>query len=279
MNRDRESTHRRMISVAVLVCALAVGMAGLLNFFKYRSTANQLVTDRLVVTGKAVDEAIQSSMALGLQFSEIGTLQGTLHREQATDSLIAGIDVFDTEGRLLYSTDRLRTSRPVPPGWLEAARRNAHRTWVVTDGDESAAGMAIVNSFGLVIGHLAIRYSEDRVRATDWAVAREIALSSLLVFLVASVLSSLALLAVMRRLESDVRKVEAALRAGDLARATALAARGPFGTSMQQFLATTRRAEAEIARLRAELPVSRPSRPTRPDDGRAPSRRQLETTP
>jgi len=67
-------------------------------------------------------------------------------------------------------------------------------------------------------------------------------------------LSSVALLAVLRRLDADVGKVEAALRAGDSARATALAARGPFGPSMQRFLKTTRLAEAQIARLRVQLP-------------------------
>lgn len=267
-----DPTSRRMMSVAIVVCAFAVGMAGLLNFFKYRSTASRLVTDRLVVTGKSVENAIQSSLALGLQFSDIGTLQGTLDREQATDSLILGIDVFDTDGKLMYSTDRLRAARPVPAAWVAAARRAGDKDWLVTDGDQAAAGMAINNNFGLVIGHLAIRFSGDRVRDAEFAVGREIALASFGVFLGAALLSSLALLAVMRRLESDVRKVEAALRAGDLARATALAARGPFGPSMQRFLKTTRLAEAQIARLRSQLPAANaPSAPP------AAARREVET--
>ena len=40
----------QMILVAVLVCLFAVGMAGLLNFFKYRSNAERLIKERLVVT-------------------------------------------------------------------------------------------------------------------------------------------------------------------------------------------------------------------------------------
>ncbi len=248
-----DSTSRRMIGVAIAVCGFAVGMAGLLNYFKYRSTASRLVTERLVVSGKSVENSIQSSLALGLQFADIGTLPGTLDREQATDNLILGIDIFDTEGKLLYSTDRLRASRPLPATWLAAARKAGEHDWVVTDGDEAAAGMAVNNNFGLAIGHLAIRFSGDRVREADHAVAREIALSSLLVFLVSAGLSSLALLAVLRRLDADVRKVEAAVRAGDSARANALAARGPFGPSMQRFQRTTRLAEAQIARLRGQL--------------------------
>ena len=242
-----------MIGVAVAVCGFAVGMAGLLNYFKYRSTASRLVTERLVVTGKAVENSIQSSLALGLQFSDIGTLPGTLDREQATDSLIQGIDIFDTDGKPLYSTDRLRAARPVPESWLAAVRKAGDNDWVVADGDEAAAGMAINNNFGLIIGHLAIRFSGDRVRDAEQAVGREIALSSLIVFLVSAGLSSLALLTMLRRLDADVLKVEAAVRAGDSARANALAARGPFGPSMQRFLKTTRLAEAQIAQARSQL--------------------------
>ena len=248
-----DAPQSRMIGVAVIVCGFAVGMAGLLNYFKYRSTAARLVAERLVVTGKSVENDIQSSLSLGLQFSDIGTLPGTLDREQATDSLIQGIDIFDTEGKLLYSTDRLRSARPVPTTWLAAVRKAGNNDWRVDDGDETAAGISVQNNFGLTIGYLAIRYSGERVRDEAFAVGREIALSSLCIFVLAAGLSSLALVAVMRRMAEDVGRVEAALRAGDSARATALAARGPFGPALQRFLRTTRLAEAEVARLRAQL--------------------------
>lgn len=249
-----DSTRSRMIGVAVVVCGFAVGMAGLLNYFKYRSTSDRLVTERLVVTGRSVENSIQSSLALGLQFSDIGTLPGILDREQATDSLIQGIDIFDTDGKLLYSTDRLRASRPVPKAWLAAARKAGDKgNWLVDNGEETAAGISVQNNFGLTIGYLALRFSGERVRDETYAVGREIALSSLLVFLAAAGLSSLALLTVMRRLGSDVGRVEAALRAGDSARATAIASRGPFGPSLLRFLKTTRLAEAEVARLRSLL--------------------------
>ena len=248
-----KSTSSRMIGVAVVVCGFAVGMAGLLNYFKYRSTSNRLVTERLVVTGRSVESSIQSSLALGLQFSDIGTLPGTLEREQATDSLIQGIDIFDTEGKLLYSTDRLRSTRPVPAAWLAAIHRASEGDWLVNEDDVAAAGTTIRNNFGLVIGHLAIRYAADRVRDQSYTVGREIAISSFLVFLASAGLSSVALVAVLKRLDADVNQVEAALKAGDSARAVALASRGPFGPSMQRFLKTTRLAEAEIARLRSQL--------------------------
>ncbi|MFO1285787.1 MAG: hypothetical protein U1F49_04095 [Rubrivivax sp.] len=248
-----DSTKGKLIGVAVVVCGFAVGMAGLLNYFKYRSTSNRLVTERLVVTGRSVESSIQSSLALGLQFSDIATLPGILDREQATDSLIQGIDIFDTEGKLLYSTDRMRAARPVPKAWMAAARKAGDDDWLVVDGEETAAGMAIQNNFDLTIGYLALRFSSERVRDDVHAVGREIALASLVVFLVAAGFSSLALLAVMKRVGSAAGRVEGALRAGDSVRATAIASRGPFGPALLRFLKTTRLAEAEVARLRALL--------------------------
>jgi len=254
-----DSTKSRMMGVAVVVCGFAVGMAGLLNYFKYRATSDRLVTERLVVTGRSVENSIQSSLALGLQFSDIGTLPGILDREQATDNLIQGIDIFDTEGKLLYTTDRLRSARPVPTAWFTAARKAGTGHWLVDDGEDTAAGISVQNNFGLTIGYLALRFSSERVRDESHAVAREIALSSLIVFLASAGLSSVALLAVMRRLGSDVGRVEKALLAGDSARATAIASRGPFGPALLRFLKTTRLAEAEVARLRSLLQGDHPA--------------------
>lgn len=248
-----DSTKRRMFVVAVLVCGFAVGMAGLLNYFKYRSTAMSIVRDRLLVTGRSVENNINYSLSLGMQFSDIATLQATLERERSTDDLIQGIDVFDTDGRMLYSTDRARSSRPVPEAWLRTARQAAGADWFVADDRAAAAGMNIENSFGLTIGYLAVRFDADRVREDAWAVGREIALGSLGVFAAAAALASLLLLRVMRGLGQDVAGVEAALRTGDAAQAAAGGARGHFGPALRRFFATVREAETSVAELQARL--------------------------
>ena len=69
-------------------------------------------------------------------------------------------------------------------------------------------------------------------------------------------LSSLALLHVMRSLNRDVANAEAALRAGDGQRGTAAndaIASGPFGAALRRFIQTTRGAEREIAEIGARL--------------------------
>ena len=248
-----ESTKRRLIVVAVVVCGFAVGMAGLLNYFKYRAAADRILTDRLVVTGRSVENSIQASLELGLQFTELATMSAILERERATDDLILGIDIFDMDGRMLYSTDRLRASRPVPAAWIAAAKAAGKGDWRAEEGHEAAAGIGLRNNFDLAIGYLALRYSVDRVREAANAVAAELAVQALAIFVGAAVLSSLALLWVLQGLGRNLEAVEQGLGQGEAARATARSLRGPFGPALRRFIETTRRAEAQIADLRAGL--------------------------
>ena len=248
-----------MILVAVLVCLFSVGMAGLLNFFKYRSTSDRLIKERLVVVGLGIENSIRSSLALGLQFSDLGTLPEMMERERSTDELIRSIEVFDTEGKSLYSTDRLRAVRGVPPAWLQEAREAEGEQWMVKAGLNSAVGIPVKNNFGLVIGHLALRFDDSQVATTTMSVGRELALITLAVFAVAAVLATLALIAVLNRMTSDLAAVEQALRHGiDPTRPTRAAVRGPFARPLGRFFDTVRAAETQIAMLRSRLERSEP---------------------
>ncbi len=247
------STRPQMILVAVLVCLFAVGMSGLLNFFKYRSHAERIIKERLVVTGSSIENSIQSSMALGMQFADLGTLPGTLQRERATDDLILSIEVFDVDGKPLYSTDQLRAARSVPAAWLHAARLAGGKDWFVKRGTESAAGIAIHNSFGLVLGYLALRYSDEQVKAATSDVARQLALSTFGVFVVAAVVASFALVMMMERVSRDFDSVEAAVRSGDPTQASPSLRKSLFGRALRRFFDSVRGAEAEITMLRGEL--------------------------
>src|SRR3982750_4676458 len=153
-----DSTRQRMVMVAVLVCLFAVGMAGLLNFFKYRSTAERIVKERLLVIAGTIGTSTQRALGLGLQFPELNMLASTLERERANDDLILGIEVFDMEGQPLYTTDKKAAPRTMPASWRSAAHRAGGEDWFVDDGADSAAGIVIENNFGLKIGYLGVRY-------------------------------------------------------------------------------------------------------------------------
>lgn len=250
-----ETTRSRMIAVAVLVCFFAVGMAGLLNYFKYRSTSDRIVKERLMVIADSVNSSIHSSLTLGLQFSDLAMLPSTMERERAADDLILGIEVFDTEGKPLYSTDRLRAGRNAPKAWFEAAQgsTDSDGDWYVDNASESAVGITIKNNFGLKIGYLAVRFSADNISQANANVAKELALSALGVFGAAALLASLALVAVMKKLQRDIAAVETTLTSPDPNRLPEAVRRGPFGAALRRFFDTVRLAEGELQKLRVTL--------------------------
>lgn len=248
-----ESTRPRMIAVAVIVCLFAVGMAAFLNYFKYRATIDRIVKERLVVVGKSIETSIQASLALGLSFSDLGMLQSLIDRETDTHELIDGIDVFDTDGKPLYTTDRARAGRTVPDAWLAAARRAGGGNWFVQAGRDSAAGVPIKNSFGLTLGYLSLRYSHDKIESAAREVGQKLALIALMIFGGAAAIASVALVLVMRAVERDMHQVEAVLSNAEGPRTAATLGRGVFGPALVRFFENVRTAELQIAALRARL--------------------------
>lgn len=249
-----QKARSQMITIAVLVCLFAVGMSGLLNYFKYRSTAERLTKDRLVVTGTSIETNIRSSLALGMQFSDIGTLPETMARERSTDELIRTIEVFDNDGNLLYSTDQLRAMRGVPAAWVQEARDSDGDYWMVKAGLNSAVGVPIKNNFGQLIGHVALRFDEAHLNESSMKVARELTQVCLGIFVLASVFSWLAVISVMNRMARDIQAVEKGLASGaDASRPKQVPVRGPFAKPFARFFGTVRTAEAQIALLRSQL--------------------------
>jgi sensor histidine kinase regulating citrate/malate metabolism len=249
-----DKTRSQMILVAVLVCLFAVGMAGMLNFFKYRSNAERLIKERLVVTGMGIENSIRSSLSLGLQFADIGTLPEMMERERGTDDIIRAIEVFDTEGKRLYSTDRLAAQRNVSEAWVAASRQSDVEPWQVKAGRDSAVGIPVRNSFAQVIGHVAVRYSQNQVDESMMAVAQQLLLACAGVFAVSAVVASLALMAVMGRAAKDLKAVEVALtRSQDPSALASADIKGPFAKPLRSFFETVRQAQASIAATRARL--------------------------
>jgi hypothetical protein len=243
-----------MITVAVLVCLFAVGTAALLNYFKYRSTADRLITARLIVIGKGIENSIQASLALGLSFNELAMLPSLIERERKADPLILEIKVFEPDGKPLYGTNPQGMTQAAPASWLAAARRVGDASWSVVEGDNSAVGISIKNNFGLIVGYLALNYSRTSIDRDAHIVAKELALASLAVFAAAAVLAALALNLAMRGLERDMRVVEAALQhSGSATPAADKINKGPFGPALVRFFDTVRTAEAQITAIRGRL--------------------------
>ena len=200
----------RFIIVALVVSFFAVGMSAFLNYFKYKSTISGIVRSRVLVIGRNIENSVQASLQVGLQFMELGTMNQLLAREKASDRLIRGIDVFDHTGQVIYSTDRARVGEKVPNAWIDSAARSKSTEWSTETSEEHIAGISLKNNFDLTVGYLAMRYSAEEVERAARVAGREILLASIISFLGIALVAPLALIVVIRRFERDLRALEAA---------------------------------------------------------------------
>lgn len=243
----------RFILVALVVSFFAVGMAAFLNYFKYKSTIGGIAKSRVLVIGRGIENTVQASLQLGMQFNELSQMNQMLARERSSDRMIRGIDVFDSNAQVLYSSDRSRVGQRVPDAWMAAAERSKTTEWSSEAADDYVAGISVRNAFDLPVGFLAMRYARDEVDRAAAAALREILASALTAFAAIAVIAPLALIVVIRRFETDMMALEAA--AGHLEDRSESAPTGnsSFDTAIGTLRASLTEANGALDDLRAKL--------------------------
>jgi hypothetical protein len=247
----------RFILVALVVGFFAIGMSAFLNFFKYKSTFAQIVKERVLVVGRGVENAVQASLNVGLQFSELSMLPPLMQREKAADKLIRGIDVFDPSGQVIYSTDADRVKREVPLGWMGAAERSKTTEWTAEEGNEYVAGISLKNNFDLTVGYLALRYSRDYMDSASKGVAKEILFASLIAFAIVAMITPLALIVVIRRFERDLKTLESAVSHLEDGAAPPAATGSAFDGAITSLRESLHGVNQELNDVRAKLDAAR----------------------
>jgi hypothetical protein len=243
----------RFICVALVVSFFAVGMAAFLNYFKYKSTIGSIVMSRVLVVGRSIENSIQASLSLGLQFTELGTLPGLMEREKAADGLIRGIDVFDDTGQVIYSTEPSRVGQRVLRAWTESAERAKTTEWTSEAPEEYVAGISLKNNFDLTVGYLALRYSRDYVDRAAAKAARELSLAALAAFLGFALVAPLALIVVIRRFEQDLKLLEFATSRLESAGAAPPVSGSAFDGAIAQMQDSLREVNGALDELRGKL--------------------------
>lgn len=245
----------RFICVALVVSLFAVGMAAFLNYFKYKSTIGGIAKTRALLVGRGIESSVQASLGVGMQFAELSQLNDLLQRERSSDRLVRGIDVFDTQGHIVYSTDPRRIGERVPAGWLRsAARTKGTNEWGHEADEDYLAGISIRNAFNLVVGHIGLRYARDEVDRAATVAGREILIAAAISFAGIALIAPLALIVVIRRFEQDLMALEeAASHLEEPGAETAAPESGPFGRAITQLRGSLADANRAIDDVRGKM--------------------------
>lgn len=242
----------RFISVALVVSFFAVGMAAFLNYFKYKSTIAGIAKTRVLLVGRGIENSVRASLQVGMQFAELSQLTQLVQREKTSDRLVKGIDVFDTDGKILYSSDLARVGEKVHGEWVATANRSKNNEWGVEGAEEHMAGISVRNAFNLPVGHVGLRYSREEVDRAAAVAGREILIAALLAFIGIALVAPLALIVVIRRFERDLHALETATSRLESPGAP-VAAGSAFDEALGQLRGSLADANKSIDGVRAQL--------------------------
>jgi hypothetical protein len=166
----------------------------------------------VLVVGRGIENSVQASLQLGMQFSELSQLPQLCSARSRAIRLVRWHRRlrFQRPGDLQHRS-RAASGRKYPATWKPGRRAlQDHRTWATESPEEYVAGISLKNAFDLTVGFLALRYSRDEVERAAATAGREILMAALGSFLGIAIVAPLALIVVIRRFERDLRTLEAA---------------------------------------------------------------------
>jgi hypothetical protein len=244
------------VLVALVVSLFAIGMVAFLNYFKYRATVAEMVQSRVLVVGRGIENSVQASLGLGLQFAEIATIPDLLRRERSTESLLRRIDIFDHNGKILYSTDAAQVGRRVPAEWTAAAARAKKAQWAVEERDMNVAGISLQNNFNLVVGYMALHYPRSYVDEAAARIGPDILVASLVAFGGVVLLMPLLLGIPFRRVEADFAAARETLATQAMVAATGIRD-AQLDAALRESHDRLAEAEKAVAQAAAQLEAAR----------------------
>jgi hypothetical protein len=172
-----QALPRRLFWLAFWVVGFAVGMTGLLLYFKYQAVFTGLQRDRILLVAREIGEIAERDLSLGQDFWGIETLPEVIERRRTAESFLQGIDVAGPDGRIAYASDLSRLGSSLPPGWMARLPRAAGYVDFAATGEVAVVATPIRNGFGQVAGYTVVRYGREPEHEAMAGFARELVIA------------------------------------------------------------------------------------------------------
>jgi hypothetical protein len=153
------SLTAKLATAILTVSLLAVALIGALNYVYVTRTYLDLARERFGFVLYDLKNTVEKNIGLGFDLADLKQLQGILEREKVRDDQILSIEVFDTAGVTLFSTDRGNIGDAAPDAWLRARAQAGGGGWRVVEREAIVLGTPLVNDFDRAIGSAALSYS------------------------------------------------------------------------------------------------------------------------
>ncbi len=158
MKRAAPSLNRHFTSILclALLAALAAAGAGWLRYLEERGA--QLRESRFQFSLNSVKSTLESGLQLGLALPDLPNAQAPIEDVRVQEPGILSIDVFDTQGRILFTTDRNGIGAHLPAAW-RAPCLAPGAGWRARDDDGYLRCIALQNGYEQVAGGVLLRYT------------------------------------------------------------------------------------------------------------------------
>lgn len=238
----------KIVLMLQLVFGAALILTALLNYFKFEKAVTNVIASRFVVTVNGLQGDVENAMNLGLSLAELRDLQALIEREERSDDQILAIEIADTSGTILFSTDSTRIETPLPEDWVRTMSRSEGGIWQESYQGNPVLGASLRNTFGQVAGAVMLRYAKTAVTQRTTAVRPGLAAAAVVAIIACSLLTVAGVWLVFRNIIAGFRSgetyVSAALAQGNaqnLSRPT-----GALGDDIIAVVETIQQADQEL---------------------------------
>lgn len=157
MRRAAPSLNRYFAALAgvALLAALVAAGAGWLQFLEERGAL--LRESRFQFSLNSVKGTLESGLRLGLALPDLPGAQTQIDQTRVQEQGILSIDVFDTDGRIVFTTDKNGIGANLPAAW-RAPCLTPGAGWRAQDDDGHLQCSALENGYEQVAGGVLLRY-------------------------------------------------------------------------------------------------------------------------
>jgi hypothetical protein len=203
-------TQTKILVALLMVLITALTTTATLGYFIYERTLSGLVTSRFEFIAMELKRKVEAGLDLGLPLGELENVNDLLRQEIFTDKALVRLSIENARGIILFDTDTSRIGKSSSP-WLDSSvQAGPKRSDMLVR--EPKIGVPLVNNFGKVVGGLLVDYSKDYYDSKRAGTIRNVAEATLLVLLLSVFIGTCGVLAISRRLDYAVIRLDAGLR-------------------------------------------------------------------
>lgn len=151
--------------VACLGTAVVVSLTIGDMLHRFEENLGRVLRDRLAIVLQTIESRLEEEITLGLSLATLTGVRERLDGWVAENPEVRLIEVFGTDGTVLFSTDGSFVGDLVPETWLKAWKEGADGRWSLDLVDTHTIGTTLTTGDGAIIGGLGLTFGVDPQRA------------------------------------------------------------------------------------------------------------------